>query len=168
METASSSRKAAIDADKLAERGIGEITARDFLNILDREGLGAGSLKHLPEMKKVALYAEPEWVPEIKVQDLIRGLKIEKKKVELEIPPWFDRGDIWGPLKQGAATSYAGSFGYPNPDGDQPSLPWHIEIRKTNLDSRFDAVANQLHQRIAQLQIAVQELAAKLERSAGR
>jgi hypothetical protein len=168
METASSSRKAAIDADELAERGIGEITARDFLNVLDREGLGARSLKLLPEMKKVALYAEPEWVPEIKVQDLVRALKVEKKKLELEIPPWFDRGDVWGPAKQGPGTSVGSSVGYPNPDGDQPSLPWHLEIRKTNLDSRFDAVANQLNQRVAQLQIAVQELAAKLERSAGR
>ena len=168
METASSSRKAAIDADKLAERGIGEITARDFLNILDREGLGAGSLKVLPEMKKVALYLEPEWVPDIKVHDLVRALKVEKKKVELEIP-WFDRRDIWEQFRPGTQAAAAGRVGYPNPDDpDQPSFPPHIEFRKQNLDSRFDAVANQLNQRIAQLQVAVQELAAKLERSAGR
>lgn len=161
-------RKPAIENDDIssAERDIGQITAKDFLNILDKEGLGASSLNLLPEKKKLELYLEPEWTKAIKVKDLVRVIKAEKKKVELELP--LDFGQRVNPPYAASvqANPYAsqqvayggGGSSYPNPD-DPTRFPWPVEIRKASLDRRFDMVAVQ----ISQLQATIQDLKAKLE-----
>ena len=156
-------RAAAIESDTTIDRDIGQITAKDFLNILDKEGLGASSLNLLPEKKKIELFTEPEWTKAIKVKDLVRVLKTEKKKVELEMPVDFDwRVNPLGTNPRFAAgqqVAYAGGgSSYPNPD-DPQRFPWPVEIRKASLDHRFDQVASQ----ISQLVVAMQEIKAKLE-----
>ena len=160
-------KKPAIESDDVsaAERDIGQISAKDFLNLLDREGLGASSLNLLPEKKKLELYLEPEWTKAIKVSDLVRVLKTEKKKVELELPldlgarvnpPWATRPQAGG---YAAQTAYSGgSAGYPT-DDQTHWWPPQIEMRKASLDHRFEQVAAQF----AQLHVAIQEIKAKLE-----
>lgn len=165
-----SPKMAAIEMDdvKVGERDISQISARDFLAILDREGLGATSLSVLPEKKKVELLLEPEWNKPTRVVDIVRVLKVEKKKAELELP--IDVGARINPALQAAMlagyarASGGGATGYPGPDDDDRKFPPQVEWRKATLDHRFDLVAVQ----VAQLQVAVQELSARLERVLGR
>jgi hypothetical protein len=157
-------KSSAIEADSNQDRDIGAISAKDFLNLLDKEGLGASSLSQtLPEKKKLELYSEPEWTKAIKVKDLVRVLKTEKKKVELELPIDFGQrvNPPYATLNPSHAAQIAYSGGgssYPNPD-DPGKFPWPVEIRKASLDHRFDLVTSQ----IAQLTIAMQEIKAKID-----
>jgi hypothetical protein len=165
------SKSAAIEADTVSERDIASITAKDFLTILDREGLGAGSLNLLPEKKKVELHLEPEWTKALKVKDLVKALKNEKKKVELELPlgvgayinpPYATphvRAPQLGALPHAMAAN-GGSTSYPSDDQPDKWFPPQVEIRKASLDQRFEALA----QNIAVLTAAMNELRFKLDR----
>jgi len=158
-------KTAAIESDSLGERDITQITAKDFLSALDREGLGASSLNLLPEKKKLELYNEPEWTSAIKVKDLVRALKTEKKKVELELP--IDLGarvnPQWAATLAALAGAGGGSAGYPT-DDQTKWWPPPIEMRKVSLDHRFDTVATQ----ISHLTLAINEIKGKLDKLAGR
>jgi hypothetical protein len=170
-------KRPAIESDDVAsaERDIGQISAKDFLNILDKEGLGSGSLNLLPEKKKYELYLEPEWTKAIKVKDLVRVLKAEKKKVELELPfdlgarvnpPYtaFQPGGYAHPGSYATQAAYGGgASGYPTDDQTR-WWPPQIEMRKASLDHRFELVSSQ----IAQLHVTIQELKAKLEHAVNR
>ena len=172
-------KKPAIERDDAgADRDISQISARDFLTILDAEGLGAASLTLLPEKKKLELYQEPEWNRAIKVRDLVRSLKGEKKKVELELPfdpnirvnpPYFQgyaaqqpyAAQPYAAQPYAARAAFGGAVGYPNPE-DDTVFPYPIEIRKTQLDQRFNSVLTKLTQQVAQLSVVVQELKEKI------
>src|SRR5262245_106451 len=164
-------KAASIDRDNTGDRQLQEISAADLVRALNAEGLGAHALSFLPEKKKFELYTEPENVGSIRVADLLRVLRNEKKKVELE--QFVDLGrsrfgpqpDPW--LYRGSAAAMAGgAAGYPNPDDDR-RYPWWIEIRKLFLDDRFERVfgARQYEELVSQL---ARDVAARLPASAGR
>lgn len=162
-------KSAAIEPDATEDREIGQITAKDFLNILDKEGLGAGALSNvLPEKKKLELYTEPEWTKAIKVKDLVRVLKTEKKKTELEVPIDFGwrvnppyaslNHALHGQYATQRNSSGGGAAGYPT-DDQTHWWPPQIEMRKASLDHRFEMVSTQ----IAQLTVAMQDIKSQLD-----
>lgn len=83
-----SEKRAAIDIDEVGEKQLGEISAADFLQALDAGDL---SITLWPEKKKVEYWPEPEnWEP-VRVIDILDVLRKEKKKLELEKYPGFER-----------------------------------------------------------------------------
>lgn len=160
--TVQTPKRAAIEVDENgADRDLGQISAKDFLTVLDKEGLGASSLTLLPEKKKYELYAEPEWNRAVKVKDMVRVLKAEKKKVELEIP--LDLNSRIPMSYVGHTTFANGGTSYPTDDNTR-LWPPQIEMRKASLDHRFDVFSRQL----MQLNVTIQELAEKLEQVTAR
>jgi hypothetical protein len=86
----SEQKRAAIDIDKLGDKKLSEISAADFMAALDAGGVKLDHLTLWPEKKKVELWAEPENYVKIRVIDIIRVIRTEKKKVELEKFPGFE------------------------------------------------------------------------------
>jgi hypothetical protein len=84
-------RKAAIDLDEIREKRLSEISASDFLAALEAGGLTAQHLTVWPEKKKVELWTEPEDWQRFRIQDIFDVIRNEKKKVELEKDPGFER-----------------------------------------------------------------------------
>jgi hypothetical protein len=102
-----SGKRAAIDADAVAGRTLGEVTAADFLEALYAGGATVHHLAVWPEKKKVELYVDREAVGRIPIRDFIDVVKTEKKKRERE--PYLgigaeglinptDYGDVLGRL----------------------------------------------------------------------
>jgi hypothetical protein len=85
-------KQAAIDVDEVAERPLSEVSGADLLSALSISGGGISSLMVWPEKKKVELWVEPENFGKVRVVDIIRVIRVEKKKRELELP-WFNRFD---------------------------------------------------------------------------
>ena len=84
--------KAAVPADaKLLERPLSKLTAEEFLGVLGRSTLDRRVVALLPDKKKYELWVEEGGgMGGMSLGDLIGKLKVEKKKVELEID--FDLG----------------------------------------------------------------------------
>lgn len=117
-------RKAAID-EEFADRALGDMSAADFLTVLNRQGL----ISHLvvwPEKKKVELYLEPENLGKVNLGRLIDIIRGEKKKRELEWDPFIRVRDPF--------------LGEPNP---QPSISAIGELART-LDTRLRAIEQRL------------------------
>jgi hypothetical protein len=84
-------KRAAIDLDAIGDRQLGDITASELLDALDAGGLDALShMPVMPEKKKVELEVDtPTW-SKVRVKDLFRVIRVEKKKAELEKLPGFE------------------------------------------------------------------------------
>ena len=92
-------KRAAIDIDTLGDKTVEEISAAELVEVLDAGGSAAlGHIGVLPEKKKAELETDQPRVKDLRVRDLINIVVVEKKKKELEKPPWaeaiIDRGDI--------------------------------------------------------------------------
>lgn len=153
IESKQASRKPTIDQD-VQESPLHEITAETLVEALNADGLGARALGLLPEKKKVELWLEPENLGAVKVKDIIRVLRNEKKKTELETDPWGWRATPATFYEQ--ARAGGGLAGYPAPDDDSDP-PWWTELRKQALDDRYarvsmaqlvDAIADRVVQKI--------------------
>ena len=90
--------RASIDPDQLMTRPLGEITAAEFLEVLAHPKVRHPALAILPDKKKYELWVEEGPIGKISIGDFIDKLKGEKKKVELEVPPWFSK--FPGPFRQ--------------------------------------------------------------------
>lgn len=84
-------RTAAIDPDALMDRPLGEISAAEFLQVLSHPSVRHPALAILPDKKKYELWVEEGPIVKIPVGEFIERLKGEKKKLELEVPPWFEK-----------------------------------------------------------------------------
>jgi len=79
----------AIDFEKTMEKPLGEISAVEFLEILQHPRLGAIHKALLPDKKKYELWIEEGAVSRIPIRVILEKLKGEKKKVELEPGPFL-------------------------------------------------------------------------------
>ncbi|MEM8950336.1 MAG: hypothetical protein AAGA21_04690 [Pseudomonadota bacterium] len=80
-------KKAAIDPDKLRDTKLADMSASDFLQMLDASEIAVQGLSIWPEKKKVELLVEPENFGKLRwrdFEDIIVRWRGEKKKVELE------------------------------------------------------------------------------------
>lgn len=81
-------RKAAIDADALMDRPLEELSAAEFLQVLSHPTLIRDAAL-IADKKKVELWVEENVVFKIPLREILEKIRVEKKKVELEIPePW--------------------------------------------------------------------------------
>ncbi len=117
-------KAAAIAADKHLDTPLSKLTAAQFVDALTVHKL-APHIKFWPEKKKYELEVEPI-LDKLRLRDfieIINRIKVEKKKVEYEIPDWWK----WRV----------------NPD------PTQIEVaqRLDDVVQKLDAVTNQLGNR---------------------
>lgn len=89
---AAAKHRAAIDVDEFMDTPLGEMSAADFVKILNHSKLrDAGLNAALADKKKVELWVdEGPILDEIPLRELIERLRAEKKKYELEPPPFVD------------------------------------------------------------------------------
>lgn len=89
--------KAAIPADELLDRPLGELSAFEFLQVLHHPIVGKSHIRLIADKKKYELWVDEGPVLKINVREVIVRLKTEKKKAELELddrvgpvvnPPW--------------------------------------------------------------------------------
>lgn len=83
--------RAAIDPDQLMKRPLGEISAAEFLQVLADPSVRHPALAILPDKKKYELWVEEEPIVKISVAEFLEKVKGEKKKIELEVHPWFSK-----------------------------------------------------------------------------
>lgn len=84
-------KKAAIQADKLDDTTLGELSAADFVEAL-HERRAFSLTHHWPEKKKYELEVEPGVIDDLRFRDfvdILDRIRGEKKKTELEIPDWW-------------------------------------------------------------------------------
>jgi hypothetical protein len=96
--------RAAIDPDRLMARPLGEISAAEFLQVLGHPSVRHPALAILPDKKKYELWIEEGPIVKISLGEFLERVKGEKKKLELELPPWFQKID---PVFRGAELDYA-------------------------------------------------------------
>jgi len=77
--------RAAIDLDEVGEKRLGDLTAAEFIQILNHKDL-APLRGVIADKKKYELWIE-ENLPRITLGDLLERVRGEKKKLELEVPP---------------------------------------------------------------------------------
>jgi hypothetical protein len=82
-------RYAAIDIDEIADRPLGEISAVEFLQVLSHPKLSTTQRVILADKKKYELWVEEGPVLKVPIGEIIAKLRGEKKKLELEVPPWM-------------------------------------------------------------------------------
>lgn len=81
-------RRAAIDADAMMERPLGDLSATEFLQVLSDPTIGRDAVL-IADKKKLELWVEETVVFKIPLREVLEKIRAEKKKVELEIPePW--------------------------------------------------------------------------------
>jgi hypothetical protein len=117
-------KAAAIAADKLLDTPLSKLTAAQFVEALTAHQL-APHIKFWPEKKKYELEVEPI-VDKLRLRDfieIINRVRVEKKKVEYEIPDWWK----WRV----------------NPDPTQ----FEATQRLDEVVQKLDLIANQLGQR---------------------
>lgn len=78
--------KAAIPPDELLERPLGELSAGEFLQVLQHPAVGKANVAMLADKKKYELWVDEGPILKIDLRDLIELIKTEKKKIELEVP----------------------------------------------------------------------------------
>jgi hypothetical protein len=81
-------RRAAIDVDKVLQKPLKDISAVELIHALSRDDL-ASARSLVSDKKKYELWTDETVVIEIPLADLLDRIKGEKKKLELEVPPWF-------------------------------------------------------------------------------
>jgi hypothetical protein len=79
-------KQAAIDFEKLSSKKLSEISAKDFLDGLQNQGL-LGSVGLIKKDKRVEYLLEPERLPDLDFKSLIEVIKDRKKWVEREKYP---------------------------------------------------------------------------------
>jgi hypothetical protein len=84
--------KAAITPDELLDRPLGDLSAAQFLQVLNHPKVSRADFQILADKKKYELWVEEDPILKINVGELLEKIKGEKKKVEKEIP------DIIGPV----------------------------------------------------------------------
>jgi hypothetical protein len=82
-------RYAAIDLDEIANRSLGELSAVEFLQVLGHPKLTTTQRLILADKKKYELWIEEGSILKVPIGEIIAKLRGEKKKLELEIPPWM-------------------------------------------------------------------------------
>ena len=87
-------RHAAIDPDEVLDKPLAEITGAQLIQVLGHPDFLVGGIHHiLPDKKKYELWVdEGPILHEVPLGELIKKIRGEKKKRELEVP-WLDRGD---------------------------------------------------------------------------
>lgn len=83
-------RKSAIEFEKTLEKPLGEVTAAEFVAVLNNPKLG-GKLHPITDKKKYELWVEEGTIEKIPLGELIEKLKGEKKKAELEFVEYGKR-----------------------------------------------------------------------------
>jgi hypothetical protein len=84
--------KAAISPDELLDRPLGDLSAAQFLQVLNHPRVSQVQFHALADKKKFELWVEEDPILKISVGELLEKIKGEKKKVEKEVP------DIIGPV----------------------------------------------------------------------
>jgi hypothetical protein len=85
-------RTAAIELDQLMDTPLSKMSAADLIRVLNHRDLRADGLNvALADKKKVELWIDEGPIFDIPLEDLLERLRGEKKKIELEPPPWLDR-----------------------------------------------------------------------------
>lgn len=95
----SAEKKAAVDMDAIQDQTLDQIRASDFLAALNAGGLAAQHLAFWPEKKKLEYWTEPENLGKIRFKDIFEKIRVEKKKLELEVDPWIPKlREGWNPV----------------------------------------------------------------------
>ena len=84
--------KAAITPDELLDRPLGDLSAAQFLQVLNHPKVTRAQFEILADKKKYELWVDEDPILKVNVGELLEKIKGEKKKVEKEIP------DIVGPV----------------------------------------------------------------------
>ena len=79
----------AIDFEKTMHKSLGEISAAEFLELLQHPKLRVSQKVLLPDKKKYELWVEEGVISRIPIGVILEKLKGEKKKVELEPGPFL-------------------------------------------------------------------------------
>ena len=82
--------KAAIDIDKIMDSPVGDLSAAEFLEVLNHPKCRDKCPGMISDKKKFELWIEETEVVKISVRELLGKLQGEKKKLELE--PFIDIG----------------------------------------------------------------------------
>jgi hypothetical protein len=80
---------AAIDVDSLLDRPLAELSAMEFIQALNHPKYASPSLGLIADKKKYELWVEEGVLGRYRLGDILQKLRGEKKKVELEVGPWF-------------------------------------------------------------------------------
>jgi hypothetical protein len=83
-------KRAAIDLDKVLATPLGELKASDLLSALNRLDEPVAVKGLIADKKKYELWVDEGGLPDIELGEVIDLVKGEKKKLELEPPPWLD------------------------------------------------------------------------------
>ena len=78
-------RRAAIDLDGMMDRPLGELSAADFMQVLAHPRVVAHA-SILADKKKYELWVEEGVITKIPLGEVLKKIRVEKKKAELEIP----------------------------------------------------------------------------------
>lgn len=76
-------RQAAIDKD-IMKRPLGEVSAAEFLQVLNDSRLSSDVVALLPDKKKFELWVDEGGISKIPLGTLLEKIRGEKKKIELE------------------------------------------------------------------------------------
>jgi hypothetical protein len=82
-------RYAAIDLDEIADRSLGDLSAVEFLQVLSHPKLTTTQRLTLADKKKYELWVEEGPILKVPIGEILAKLRGEKKKLELEVPPWM-------------------------------------------------------------------------------
>jgi hypothetical protein len=82
-------RYAAIDLDEIADRSLGDLSAVEFLQVLGHPKLTTTQRLILADKKKYELWVEEGPILKVPIGEILAKLRGEKKKLELEVPPWM-------------------------------------------------------------------------------
>lgn len=84
--------KAAIDLDETLERPLADLSAVEFIQVLNHPKVGRAGF-WIADKKKYELWVEEGVVlPKVTVAELLKKFRTEKKKVELELSPLVSGG----------------------------------------------------------------------------
>jgi len=97
--------KAAIDIDKALERPLSDLSAAEFVQVLNHPKVRHAGISLIADKKKYELWVEEGVIEKIPVGVIIEKLRNEKKKVELE--PLIDLGQRIYPSDLRRDTEYA-------------------------------------------------------------
>jgi hypothetical protein len=77
-------RTAAIPPDEILDRPFGELSAAELLSALSHQRVPASVSALLPDKKKYELWVDEGVIDKVPLSEILRKLRLEKKKVELE------------------------------------------------------------------------------------
>lgn len=77
--------RAAVVPDEVLDRPLGDLSATEFLRVLNHSSVPAAHLPLLADKKKFELWVEEDNVLKLPIREVLERIKNEKKKVELEV-----------------------------------------------------------------------------------